>query len=334
MQKDPEKTCDRSTKRCTFSREDISVSVSEDRETDACQVHSKSYPSNDTDWTNRTFLSVFELLVASSRPPRLNATFAECALWICMKAIDLEVIDGKLYHRNVFVWNTTSLENETSAHVKEHVFVDVPSEMNIQARSRYSVSDRSVDTIRTFMDFLLEGTYEKSFEVVNFSSDWVEALWLSAPDVQMWMNRLSQSLSNEFRRHGIVRNAHQTAYEGEATKMVNFVHVKWVWIVYQPLFLFLTIYFFITTVLAARRDDVAVWKNDSMPMLFTRIHPDILSLGVEKMDTHKGLDDLGKHGVALTKDEDGCWSFEPTGHPIQHHQRFGALLRATGVHRW
>lgn len=250
-----------------------------------------------------------------------------------MKAIDMEVVDGKLHHKNVVIWNQTRQEEATSAHLKEHVFTDMPSNMNIQERSRYSVSHRAVEAIRSFMDFLTEGSYEKSFEIVNFSSDWIEALWLAAPNLDAWISRLAQSLSNEFREHGSIRDTHQTSYEGHATKMVDFVHVKWIWIIYQPLFLAITIYFFVTTIRAAIRDDVAVWKNDSMPMLFTRIHPDILALGAEKMDTHKGLDDLGKHGVALAKDEDGCWSFEPTDIPVHDEGRFTSMLRATGVRK-
>lgn len=308
------------------------MSILTDQNTDSFKLH--SIPNlNSSSSDQRAYISTFGIIAASSRPPRTNASAALCSLWLCLKAYDTKIVDGLLEQHTVNTWNDTRLEEENSAHLTEHVFVNIPDNMNTASQSRYSVTLRAAQTLNAFLDFLLEGTYEKAHDIVNFSSDWSEAVWDAVPDLQAWLDKLTLSLTNEMREHGQVRDTHDAKYEGQATHMVDFVHVKWFWIMYQPLFLLLTVYYLFTTVVAAARDQVAVWKNDSMPMLFARIHPDIQALGYGKMDTHKGLDDLGKHGVALVREDDGLWTFVPT-HKHEHRERFEGLLRTAGIRRW
>lgn len=64
-----------------------------------------------------------------------------------------------------------------------------------------------------------------------------------------------------------------------------------------------------------------------MPMLFSCIHPDILLLGSGMMDTHKGLDELGRHGIALAKADSGAWVFEPTVGPEDQRGRLRKVFR-------
>lgn len=255
-------------------------------------------------------------------------------MWVCIKAYDTRVFDGIMQQRLVATLNFSVIEERTNAHMDEFVFINLPSEMNAASNSRYSVSTRSVETIRRFISYLMEGTYEKSFEIVNFSSDWTEAVWNAVPEMPSWIDKLTLSLSNEFRSQGQVRDPNNNYYEGHATQLTDFIHVRWPWILYQPFFLFLALYYLVATILASARDDVAVWKNDAMPMLFTRIHSDIEVLGHEKIDKHRGLDHLGKHGVALAKSADGGWTFVPTDHHVYHRRNFEGLLRATGIRRW
>ncbi|XWW92492.1 hypothetical protein V2A60_000415 [Cordyceps javanica] len=199
--------------------------------------------------------------------------------------------------------------------------------MNTLQRSRHAISARAVRTIRKFMDGLTDGWYEDNGGRVKFSSDWAEAIRDGLPAISDWMEQLTLSLSNEFRRHGKLRDDDSGEYEGSATKLANFVKVKWFWMIYPPLCLAISLYYLFATISASVRDDVATWKGDSMPMLFSCIHPDILLLGAGMMDTHKGLDELGRHGIALAKAESGAWVFEPTVGPEDQRGRFRRVLR-------
>ena len=317
---------DRDEESCEYSvSANTVVTLPEGNNVDAFKVHPLRTSKKDS--TNRTYLAEFEIIAASKRHSKVNTTAAECSLWACMMALDIHVMDGRVHQQTVSIWNNTRLENETNAHSTEYVFVDIPSSLNIQGNTRYSLSYRSVEALQSFMHFLTEGSYERAFEIVNFSSDWTEAMWVSISDLEAWMERLTLSLTNEFRRHGALRDAHNTAYEGDATRMASFVHVQWYWLIYMPLFLLLSLYYLFATIMAGVRDDVAIWKGDSMPMLFSCIHPDILTLGTGKMDTHKGLDDLGKYGIALGRDDTGIWTFEPTITPARAKRRFRRALR-------
>ncbi|KAM3520858.1 hypothetical protein NHJ13051_006607 [Beauveria bassiana] len=273
------------------------------------------------------YLSIFELVGASEHKSKTNSKGFECALWVCMKAYDTSMNDGHLSQRIISVWNETQLEKKTNAHLDEHVFINVPNEMNTLEHSRYTISARAVETIRRFMDNLTNGWYQDNGGRVNFSSDWIEAIHDGLPAMSEWMDQLTLSLSNEFRRHGKLRDSFSTSYEGSATKLANFVKVKWLWMLYPPLCLIVSLYYLFATISASVRDDVAIWKGDSMPMLFSCIHPDILHLGSGMIDTHKGLDELGRHGIALAKSESGAWVFEPTVEPDDHRGRLRRVFR-------
>ncbi|KAJ3495129.1 hypothetical protein NLG97_g3612 [Lecanicillium saksenae] len=273
------------------------------------------------------YLSIFEVVAASEHQSQTNSTGFECALWACMNAYETSMSDGHLKQKIIARWDEVRLETETNAHLEEYVFVNVPEPMNARAQSRYAISARAVKTLREFMDKLTEGWYQDISGRVSFSSDWAEAIHDVLPFMSAWMDRLTLSLSNEIRKQGQVKEAHDTKYEGSASKMANFVKVRWFWMIYPPLCLAISIYYLFATILARVLDDVAIWKGDSMPMLFSCIHPDILLLGSGMMDTHKGLDELGRHGIALTKAESGTWVFEPTVGPEDHRGRLRRVFK-------
>ncbi|KJZ77565.1 hypothetical protein HIM_03289 [Hirsutella minnesotensis 3608] len=253
-------------------------------------------------------------MTVSQRASATRTSAARCSMWFCLKAYNISVADGRTLQSVVGTWHKSQFEAATSAHFDEHVFVGVQENMNIQDRSRYSVSDRSLQTMRSFIDSLTSGRFEHASDVINFSSDWIEAMWQATADLGTWIDKFSLSLTNEIREHGTVRDRYMTDYEGEASRMASYIRVQWYWMLYPALFLMISLYYLLATIGASARDDVSAWKSDSLPMLFSRIDSRILALSSDKMDIPKGLDDLGKSRVALTKDQDGCWTFEPQGH--------------------
>ncbi|KAJ6443090.1 arginase family protein [Purpureocillium lavendulum] len=187
----------------------------------------------------------------------------------------------------------------------------MPPSMNLPEQSRYSVSDRAVRTLRAFMNSLIEGSFEHSPGLASYSSDWIEAMWQATSDLSSWISKISLIMTNEVREHGTIRDPNDINYEGSAFKLANYVHVQWYWMIYPGVFLLISLSYLLSTIVAGARDGVVAWKGDSLPMLFSHIDPRILALGPEKMDVPKGLDDLGKIQVALTRNNQGYWTFEP-----------------------
>ena len=314
MPADVETSCSDKTQTCTYGiSSTTNVTVPEGADADLFKVNPVGESLGNATEHKRTYLSVFEMMTVSKRSAETHTTAAECALWFCLKTFDVSIADGKSEQVVVATWNESQFEAATSAHSDEHVFVNMPKGMRIQQKSRYSVSDRSVKALRGFIDTLTSGSFEYASDIVNFSSDWVEAMWQATDDLEVWIDKLSLSLTNEVREHGTIRDPYTTAYQGSASKMANYVHVQWYWMIYPVLFLIMSFYYLLRTILAAARDDVAAWKGDPLPMLFSRLDSRIQDLGSAKMDVPKGLDDLGKLRVALSKDTLGHWTFEPHG---------------------
>ncbi|EQK98037.1 arginase family protein [Ophiocordyceps sinensis CO18] len=321
--------CTKETRSCSFGvSPKTNATLIEGADVDLFQVNPVNGSlSNATDY-NKTFVSMFEIMTISQRATATRTTAAECALWFCLKAYSVSVADGRARQTVVAVWDESRFEAATSAHSDEHVFVSVPQGMNTQQMSRFSVSDRSLKALRSFIDSLTSGRFEHASDVINFSSDWIEAMWQATADLGTWMDKFSLSLTNEIREHGTIRDPYMTNYEGNASKMANYVHVQWFWMMYPALLLVISLYYLVGTIMAGARDDVSAWKGDSLPMLFSRIDARILALSSEKMDVPKGLDDLGKSRVALTKDKDGYWTFEPHGSKEEEDEdEEDALLR-------
>ncbi|PHH69719.1 hypothetical protein CDD80_6550 [Ophiocordyceps camponoti-rufipedis] len=111
--------------------------------------------------------------------------------------------------------------------------------------------------LRGFLESLTSGTFEHASNIINFSSDWVEAMWQATGDLDVWIDALCLSLTNEFREHGRIRDPYETYYEGSASKMANYVHVKWLWMAYPILILFTSLYYLIVTVVAGAREGVS-----------------------------------------------------------------------------
>lgn len=313
--------CTDKTQTCTFGISSATnVTVPEAADADLFKVSPVGEGLTNSTGQEKTYLSIFEIMTVSKRATATRTTAAECALWFCLKTFDISVTDGKSEQAIVATWNETRFEAATSAHSDEHVFINMPKHMGIQQNSRYSVSDRSVKALRSFIDSLTSGSFENASDVLIFSSDWIEAMWQATNDLETWIGKLSLSLTNEMREHGTIRDPYRTEYEGSASKMANYVHVQWYWMIYPASFLIMSLYYLLGTILAAARDGVAAWKGDSLPMLFSRIDSRIQALGMAKMDVPKGLNDLGKSRVALTKDNLGYWTFEPYGSNEEHDE--------------
>ncbi|KAI8242183.1 hypothetical protein K4K55_010935 [Colletotrichum sp. SAR 10_96] len=266
--------------------------------------------------TSRTYINVFDFLWVSRTRRKTKILAHECALWFCMKTYTIKAGDGGL---NQTVpedkkWHTTRFKKDNSAHFGEYVFIDIPEGMNVTNSSRYSVTKEALAALQRFTDPLLEGTYEKQYTIINFSSDWVEGLYNAQGNLKDLIGRFSTSLTNEVRLHGHVRNRRKDwqRYGCPAVMERQMIIVAWWWLIFPTALIVISIYYLFHTIIRGARDDISVWKSDSLPMLFCRIDPSILLKVGDGMDLPNGLDKrVGDEKVCLLREEDGDWVFKP-----------------------
>jgi hypothetical protein len=262
--------------------------------------------------TEFAHISVFDILKLSREDTRLTGSATECSLWFCIKAYQITVEDGKINQTQLEVWNYTRFESANNAHVDEYVFVGMPDTMNIQRQSRYAVSHRALLTLRMFMNSVTEGIVEENSGTINYSSDWVEAMWNATSDVQAWIDKLCLSLTNEIRELGKVKRLTTRDYEGSVSIPQTYMSVQWRWMAYPASLIILSLYYLSHTIIEGARDRVSVWKSNTLPMLFSRIDDGILTKVADGMDIPNGLDErVGKVRVELSREADGGWVFKP-----------------------
>lgn len=314
--------CRHGTESCTY---DISprtnISVAGGADADFFALNPLQYDLQNRTGSRQALICDFEIMIANKRADVARATGAHCTLWFCLQTFNVTVFDGRPSQALVSVWNETQFEAATSAHSDEHVFVNMPTLMNLPERSRYSISARALRALRSFMDSLVGGYFERSPGLASYSSDWIEAMWQASSDLSSWIDKITLIMTNEVREHGIVRDPNGMDYKGSASKLADYVHVQWYWVIYPGVFFLISLYYLLSTIIASARDGVIAWKRDSLPMVFSHVDSRILALGPEEMNLPKGLDDLGNIQVALTRNGQGYWTFEPQ--PTQRNQGTG-----------
>ncbi|KAH0443033.1 hypothetical protein CcaCcLH18_01146 [Colletotrichum camelliae] len=266
--------------------------------------------------TSQTYINVFDVLWVSRTRRKTKILAHECALWFCMKTYTIEVGDGGLNQTvpEKRKWHKTRFKKDNSAHSGEYVFIDIPDKMNVTKPSRYSVTKQALAALQRFTDPLLEGTYESQYTIINFSSEWVEGLYNAQWNLKKWISRFSTSLTNEVRLHGQIRNEQidRLRYGCPAVMERQMIIVAWWWLVFPTALIVISIFYLFHTIIRGARDNISVWKSDSLPMLFCRIDPSILLKVGDGMDLPNGLDKrVGDEKVCLLREEDGDWVFKP-----------------------
>nr|XP_036581537.1 uncharacterized protein CTRU02_08587 [Colletotrichum truncatum]KAF6789888.1 hypothetical protein CTRU02_08587 [Colletotrichum truncatum] len=262
--------------------------------------------------TDHTYISVFDVLWVLKNRKEANIIGQECALWFCMKSYNITVTESRLNQALRETWSKMRFEDGNTAHDNEYVFVDIPASMNVAGESRYSVTHQALMALRRFVDPLVEGTYEKQNTIINFSSEWAEGVYNARRNLPAWIRRFSISLTNEVRLHGKVRDKQRHRYSGRAYKIAQVIRVDWKWLIFPTGLIVVSIYYLFHTIIKGARDGVSVWKSDSLPMLFCRIDPSILSQVGDGMDLPNGLDErVGNIKVCLLREDDGDWVFKP-----------------------
>ncbi|KAK0747922.1 hypothetical protein B0T21DRAFT_446740 [Apiosordaria backusii] len=263
--------------------------------------------------TSRAYFSVFDFLsVMQTEETGLLLTASECALWFCLEALKISVEDGRQNQTRVANHSITSLAMTNSAHGAEHVFINIPSNLNTVNTTKYAVTHEAMLALRNFMASITMGTVTTTLNTLDSSSDWVEAMWnATTGDLNQWISTFAASLTNEFRLHGEVTGSSTKRYDGAATQMTPVVTVKWYWMLYPALMILLSIYFLFHTIVACSRDGVRAWKGEVLPLLFCRVDEGLYERGRDGLEVPGGLEKrIAGERVAMYRSvEDRGWGF-------------------------
>ncbi|KAK3500819.1 hypothetical protein B0T13DRAFT_510882 [Neurospora crassa] len=271
-------------------------------------------PSNGTSHpitsTNRAYFSVFDMLsLVQSEDQGLSVTGTECA--------QLLVYDGTHNETIVGNWSTTERAHVVGGnlHGAGYSFIGLPDHLNADNTTTYSVSNEAITALRTFMAGITSGVVRASTNMLDYSSDWVEAMWNATNNLGAWMESFTRAMTAEFRINGRLSNGlgGTKVYAGSATQLAPFIRVQWWWIFYPGCMLLISFYYFVRTVVISARHGVSAWKGDALPMLFVRVDDNIHAHVGDGMDVPGGLTDrVGHIRIAMYRDEDGQWRFRST----------------------
>lgn len=268
------------------------------------------------DSTKRAYFSVFDMIsVSRAEGEELVVQGNECSLSFCIQAYSITVNLGIQNESLVGSWSTTVLgRGAAGSHGAEHSFVDVPAdELNVDPGSRYAVTHEALTALRSFMAGVTTGTVYADVSHIDYSSDWVEAMWNASDHLQNWVETFAATMTGEIRRHGTLSGSTERRYDGYATQLAPFIRVQWYWLFYPCLMILLSVFYFFHTIIDSARAGVEAWKGGVLPMLFCRVDDDIQEKVGDGMDQPDGLNErVGDLAVALYRDEKGQWAFRTT----------------------
>ncbi|KAK5663561.1 hypothetical protein OQA88_3992 [Cercophora sp. LCS_1] len=242
--------------------------------------------------------------------PYSSDSHAYFSVFDTLTALSISVDGGVQNETIIGNWSTTALSR--GSHGAEHVFVDIPfHQLNADNRTRYAVTHEAMTAMRGFMASTTSGTVHADSMTVDYTSDWVEAMWNATDSLDVWISALAASITTDIRQHGmLVGQGTSQRYDGDATELVPFTIVRWSWMFYPCVMILLSVCYLFHTIVASARDGVSVWKANVLPMLFCRLDGSIRSRVGNGMDEPDGLDErVGELRVAMYRREDGQWGF-------------------------
>ncbi|KAK9777244.1 hypothetical protein SCAR479_05973 [Seiridium cardinale] len=280
--------------------------------------------TNASGTNSQAYFSSFDIMSVSKGRDSASVEASHCALWFCLRSYDISVENGQQNTTNTGNWSKTEFSAATSAHNDEFHFIDIPTGMNANPSTRYSVPLESTEVLENFMATKMIGNSSNIDNRADYSSDWILAMQNSSSDLSTWMARLTLSMTNDIRISGTLDpnvRGNQYQYAGSAYIQAPHVQVNWLWVIYPLLLMVIAFLYLIQTVWRTARDHVSAWKGDSLPMLFAHIDKGIHQVVANGMDMPGGLTDrVGRTQVELIRRQNGQWLFKLPQRAVRRRQ--------------
>ncbi|CAH0051659.1 unnamed protein product [Clonostachys solani] len=252
---------------------------------------------------------------------------AECAVWYCLQAREVNVEMGVLSDRVAEKWhkaNRTTGANDPTSNV---TFTDIPASFNADSKDTYGLGYMQMYGMESYFKTIVQGNVSADGTVGTKSSstDYAEGLHNGFDDISSWMERLTRSMTNEARTSGNVtttRNNRSSQdkserYSGTALSNQAMFYVRWTWIIYPAAVVLISVlYLVLEIVRTASMHDVRPWKDDPLMPLYLDLDEQL------KQQVYQGLTEGGSaasrvshHPLQVVRWHDGL----PVGLTVRRH---------------
>lgn len=211
----------------------------------------------------------------------INAT--ECGLDLCVKkyrsVMNSTVLSEQLL--DTFI-DTESLKVFTEYGL-QGVTIEAPSsftgEMNIDGANTYSTTNESMNAIHFMFnaeggEYFWHGEGQNAGDGVNdfFTTDIARLLRKFDLDgLSILMESIAASMTKRMREApGSEKSSLGDSAVGTLYQHVPFVNVRWAWITYPALLVFLALMFLVVTIIENAREGAMLWKSNSLANFY---HP-------------------------------------------------------------
>lgn len=234
----------------------------------------------------------------------VNTTFTQCALWACVQAHNISVIQGKQKSLISKSWarpsSTTPEDEFNSPGSKKFVFSDHHQDSTIPSKVNLTISNTTVKAIKDYMETLLSATVNTQPLGFFQHTPVAEALWNASMTPDTFISSLALAMSNHLRSVS-ANNTNlfpATIFADEAR-----VKVRWGWMAFPVVIVTVSVVNLLASMIKTRSSLVGLWKNSQVVLLSTII-------GKEVLDSRKQLSEkvFIETPVELRRERDG-WAF-------------------------
>ncbi|KAI2638562.1 hypothetical protein GGS21DRAFT_488654 [Xylaria nigripes] len=194
--------------------------------------------------SSKAIISTFDIMSAAKTTLGTDVQAHQCGLWFCLRSYNVTVMNGIANRSVTAEWS----KSEATSGADEYVFQDIPAEMNVLNRTRYSVPLESIHTLKTFINKLTIGNASQLAGIVSYDTDWIQAIEAASKDLNGWISRFALSLTNHIQLTGTVRPDGNVGYGGTAYIMTSHVKVNWYWVAYPVSLMFFAFMYLLQTV--------------------------------------------------------------------------------------
>lgn len=156
-----------------------------------------------------------------------DASATECALWYCLQAHNISVNQGQLQDTTVKTWGKTRNQNlgATNGNI---TFTDVPGDINVGLSDMYGMSVSQALAMSAYANTTFTGhvSADGITGVIAPSSDYADGMHRGFDNVDEWVERLANSMTNDIRLN-TTTDADDTRYYGTTYTNQVVIVVRW-----------------------------------------------------------------------------------------------------------
>ena len=252
----------------------------------------------------------FSTLISKTMENSDDASAWECALSYCVNTYSAAVHDGDFEEHIIFSW----LNNSASYSQNSDLMYRPPaSVINMPGNhSEFWVANLAARAMNSFMSktFTGSGGINSSVSGSAFSSDVIQALY-ATKDHSSTIGNLAASMTKNIRQQN---DSDFGPLKGITYESQTYVHVRWVWLSYPAILVFLTIILLTSIIAENAHGDLRVWGASNIALLFHGQELPLDDVGHVPINTISQMTAKAKaFEVHLIKASNEAWKLEEAG---------------------